>query len=140
MFSAALRISAAGEFSAQKKTPRCGVLVFSHTTQVCPGAQSKFWQTSVSGHKARPESAGPARQFAPRTLATGVKSSLPQSVRTPTAWVSNIECVAETLAVRFLLQASVLQQLGEMITRYRGQDHKESEDYFCFVAKLRQLQ
>ena len=87
--------------------------------------------------KAGPENAGPARRFAPRALAAGMKSGLPQSVRTPTAWISSIKTVAETLAVRFLPQPSGLQQLDEMITRYRGQDHKQSANYFQFVAKLR---
>jgi hypothetical protein len=73
-----------------------------------------------------------------RTLATGAKGGLPQSVRTPTAWVSNIGSEAETLAVRFLLQQLVSPQLHEMITRYRGQGHNEQQVYFTYVAKLRQ--
>jgi hypothetical protein len=68
-----------------------------------------------------------------------MKIGLPQSVRTPTAWVSSIKTVAETLAVRFLPHPLGSQQLDEMIARYRGQHHKESANYFPFVAKLRQL-
>jgi hypothetical protein len=60
-------------------------------------------------------------------------------VHTLTAWVSNIKKLFETPAVRFMLQPMGSQQLDEIILRYRGQGHGESEDYFVFVAKLRQL-
>ena len=93
----------------------------------------------MPGQKARPKFQDLRVSSRWRTLAAGAKSGLPQSVHTPTAWVSNISDEAETVAVRFLPQLLVRQQLHKIITRYRGQDHNESEVYFTYVAKLRQL-
>jgi hypothetical protein len=117
-----------------KKKPRTnGVLISSNDTGLSSANAQHEADFSVRP-MGQSRKCGTCASIRALTTCGRFKTATPQSVFASTAWVSCIEMVAETLAVRFLPQLPGCQQLSAIISRKSQQHHKTAGIYCHSVA------